>query len=135
MADILLLATTAYGCCPAEQSQVEMLTVLNSKAFQLLLHWLQPILPCRNKLDTLQHALEEDDKPAQAPQDLMTVVTWTVLLVLMHIRQGPAQKDLASHFHLDQSSVNSPQLMDTCAIFPLKGADQMAINHHRPSGA
>ena len=44
------------------KSQMEMYTGLYPKAFQLLLHWLQPILPCRSKLDTSLHALEEDDE-------------------------------------------------------------------------
>ena len=45
------------------RSQMKIYTGLNPKAFQLLLRWLQLILPCRSKLDTSLHALEEDDEP------------------------------------------------------------------------
>ena len=92
------------------RSQMKMYTGLNPKAFQLLLRWLQPILPCRSKLDTSLHALEEDDEPISSTptpygsryQDN----SQKLLLVLMHIRQGLAQEDLEFHFDVDLSSVS-----------------------------
>ena len=63
-AEVLLLRTRPQrlDVILLSRSQMEMYIGLNPKAFQLLLHWLQPILPCRSKLDTSLHVLEEDDE-------------------------------------------------------------------------
>ena len=89
---------------------MKIYTGLNPKAFQLLLRWLQPILPCRSKLDTSLHALEEDDEPISStptPYDSRYLEnSQKLLLVLMNIRQVLAQEDLAFCFVMDKSSVS-----------------------------
>ena len=139
-AEVLLLRTRSQ-CLDVIlliRSQMEMYTGLDPKAFQLLLHWLQPILPCRSKLDTSLHALEEDDEPTSStptPYDSQYLdYSQKLLLALMHIKQGLAQEDLAFRFAVDQSSID-PQSMDTSTGFSHKRTDQMAINHHWTSRA
>ena len=111
-AEVLLLRTRPQrlDVILLSKSQMEVYTGLNSKAFQLLLHWLQPILPCRSKLDTSLHALEEDDETISStptPYDSRYLDnSQKLLLVLMRIRQGLAQEDLAFRFDVDQSSVS-----------------------------
>ena len=111
-AEVLLLRTRPQrlDVILLSKSQMEMYTGLNPKAFQLLLHWLQPILPCRSKLDTSLHALEEDDETISStptPYDSRYLDnSQKLLLVLMRIRQGLAQEDLAFRFDVDQSSVS-----------------------------
>ena len=83
---------------------------LSPTAFQLLLRWLHPVLPSRSKLDTSLHASEEDDETISStttPYDGRYLDnSQKLLLVLMCIRQGLAQEDLAFRFDVEQSSVS-----------------------------
>ena len=96
-----------HGCCSVEHFPMEMYTGLNPKAFQLLLHWLRPVLPCRSKLDTSLHSLEDNESTSSTPCDGRYLDnSQKLLLVLMRIRQGLTQEDLAFRFDMDQSSVS-----------------------------